>query len=180
MTMSVDFEARLDSALNDITKGRSSEQVMRDLPEASDLLVAAARLRALDFAPPPNLAAGKARVMQRAAQMGSPRVNRSILRPRLRLALAVGAFAVFAVLVGNLLFVQLPSSAARNPTFTATPTRVSLAPHISGPSTAVLPQFASSNSPAPAPVPVPDHVAVPTRNLISSSQFISGLCQCRS
>ncbi len=180
MNMAVDFDTRLDSALNRIAQGTPSQDAASDLPEAADLLAAAERLKELAPVPVPDLSRGKLRFLQEAERMHSPRPARTWGGVRARLVFGVALAAALVLIVANVLFVQLPNNITRDPTLTATPTRLSFLPDPIPGVVHVVPSSASSLSPLPAPVPVPDRTAGLPLNLISSSQSFSESCQCRS
>ena len=178
--MAVDFEPRLDSALDRIAEGKPSQAVVADVPEAAELLVVAEELRMLAPAPPPDLAAGRARFLHEAAKVRAPRPIPAFAGSHFRMALAAAVLAVLAIVIGNLVFFQQPSSVSHNPTFTATPTRLSLVPETAPHTTAVLSYPAVRLVPVPMPVPVPDRSKSLSANLISSTQSSSEWRQCRS
>lgn len=178
--MAVDFETRLDSALDQIAHGMPSQAVADGDPKVADLLVVAERLQALAPVPAPDLLPGKTRLLQQAAQRRAPRAIQTLNAPRFRLALAVAILALLAIIIGNIVFFQIPAGVVRNPTFTATPTRLSLGREMAPRPLTLLSHPASDLAPAPSPVPVPDRFDSISRDLISSSQSLLELFQCRS
>jgi hypothetical protein len=143
--ISGDFDASLDEALSQLTKGTSSEPLTRRVPEMEDLLQVARRLPVLAPAPMPNLAKGRQEFLREAARLSAqPAGTRRWpwgASPRRVLVLAGSTVLVLIVgvmmtLAASSLLAGIPGAPAlwfsstptTQPTYTATPTQISLAP----------------------------------------------------
>lgn len=168
--MSRDFEEKLDEALSRLTTGEPLAEIAERVPDAADLLYVAQRIQILSPAPLPNLAAGRSKFLIEAARVNTsqpiPHRTRRQMIPRRALALA--SIAVFVLIVGGTIALAagsilpgfsgtpvwwLSSTPTMRPTFTATPTQISLAPFDGD---QFRPSLARENDPrAPLPVPNP-------------------------
>ena len=176
--ISDDFETKLDEALNQFAGGDSSEQITACIPETDELLQVARRLRVLAPAPMPNLANGRRVFLTEAAVLGAKpaSAHRWPWQPSPRRVLAFAGSAVFVLLVGVMitftagsLLARIPdvpawwssSTPTMHPTYTATPTQISLAPVGSSQfRSSWVSQIASRPFP-PSPNPAP--LAAPSR-----------------
>ncbi len=126
---SLDFETELDEALKHLAKGRS-DQALREMPEASDLINVAQRLQSLRHAPEPDLARGRERFMVEAQRLGISPQKRTVA-PRVLPRPFVAFLTAFILLVGGMLFIAVRTSMSAwantpspttSPTLTGTPT----------------------------------------------------------
>ncbi len=150
----VDFETKLDDALTRLAQGAPVETVKRDVPEAADLIAVAQRLQLLEPTPEPHLAAGRARLLQQAAEPERPRVSFGWIR---RPVLALAALIIVLVAASMMFVGATPGFATPSltPTYTATPTNTMPSP---SQHTFTAPVFAISappGAPDPAPAPAP-------------------------
>lgn len=140
-----DFDTKLDEALSRLAENDASEQRAQGIPETQDLVLVARRLRVLAPAPMPNLANGRIKVLSYAAHLGAQPDNTRRwplqLTPHRVLAFASSAVIVLVVgviitLIASSLAAGIPSAPVwwfsstptMRPTYTATPTQISLAP----------------------------------------------------
>jgi hypothetical protein len=126
---SLDYESKLDEALKYLAEGKSDDAI-RSMPEAADLIKVAERLQLLKSAPEPHLAQGRDRFMSEAARLRAPVGARPSLRrwlPRPVLAF----LTVFILLASGMVFVTMRASMGNwsntpnptsSPTLTGTPT----------------------------------------------------------
>ena len=167
-----DFETKLDEALSQLAEDGSPEQLGVYSSETGELLQVARRLRVLAPAPMPNLAKGRHAFMVQAARLGAQPASASRwsrqLHPRRPLVLA--GSAVLVLIVGVMVALTASSFVAgiqavptwwssstptMHPTYTATPTQISMAPVEFGEfRSSWVPQIESRSSlPSPNPAP---------------------------
>ena len=166
------FDTRLDEALSQLADGDSSKALAERNPETDDLLQVARRLRVLAPAPIPDLARGRRAFLAQAAHLDtqSAVTRHWSWRPSPRRVLAFAGSAVLVLLVGVMITLTAGSFVAgiqgvpawwssstptTRPTYTATPTQISLAPVESGVfGSSRVPQVDSRPFPPP-PNPAP-------------------------
>ncbi len=161
-----DFESRLDDALNPLALDAPVDNLNASEPDMAELVRVAHHLQMLAPTPEPQLADGRRRFLHQAARRlehSSGFTNwlgRAAHRPARAFAVVVVVivFAASAMLVFSQSnpALQITSTQTLAPTFTATPTKVSLAP--TG-AIAKAPHLSIDSRhlrvPAPQPVPVP-------------------------
>jgi hypothetical protein len=140
-----DFDTKLDEALSQLATGDDSKLPARGVPETKDLVLVARRLHVLAPAPMPNLANGRLKFLAQAVRVGAQpgSTRRWPLQPNPRLVLAFAGSAVMVLIVGVIITLIASSLVAGiagapgwwfsstptlRPTYTATPTQISLAP----------------------------------------------------
>lgn len=160
---SLDFKTKLDEALRYLAEGKSDD-ALRKMPEAADLIKVAQRLQLLKPAPEPSLAQGRERFMSEASRLRAPaRARPSLWRLLPRPVLAF--LTAFILLASGLVFVGMrvsmgdwsnTPSPTVSPTLTGTPTNAAFGKMDSIP---VAPtrsnQRAGMSRPEPAPTPNP-------------------------
>lgn len=182
---SLDYETRLDNALQKLAQGRSDD-ALREMPEASDLINVAHQLQSLEPAPEPHLAEGRARFMAEAARLGAPARPRSAARhwvPRPMLAF----LTAFILLAGGMVFITVRTSMAdwantpsptMSPTLTGTPTnaayeRMNQIPAL--PTLSNSNRWTGMNRPEPAPTPDAPRPRPPSaQTIILDWQLLNG------
>ncbi len=170
---SLDFETKLDEALRNVAEGKSDD-ALRQMPEAADLIKVAQRIQLLKPAPEPHLAQGRERVLAEAARLHIPaRTRTSLWRLLPRPALAfLTAFILFA---GGLVFVSMrvsmgdwsnTPSATVSPTLTGTPTNTAFGRMNSIPMAPTRAnQSTGMSRPEPAPTPNPPQGRQPSAKI---------------
>ena len=140
-----DFDAKLDEALSQLARSDAPRQLSWDIPEFEELVLAARRLHTLAPAPIPNLEEGRNKFLAQAAHFGAQtgRAPRWPPQPSPGRLVAFAASAVMVLVVGMIITliatsfaVGIPgasgwwfsSTPTMRPTYTATPTQISLAP----------------------------------------------------
>ncbi len=182
---SLDFETRLDNALRRLAEGKSDD-ALREMPEASDLIGVAHQLQSLKPAPEPHLGKGRERFMAEAARLGAPARPQSLVRhlvPRPMLAF----LTAFILLAGGMVFITVRTSMADwantpsptvSPTLTGTPTnaaygrmdRIPALPTLSNSN-----RWAGMSRPEPAPTPNVPRVRPPSvETIILDWQLLNG------
>lgn len=182
---SLDFETKLDNALRHLAEGRSDD-ALREMPEASDLINVAQQLELLKPAPEPHLAKGRERFMAEAARIAAPARSRAPARhmlPRPMLAF----LTAFILLAGGMVLVTVRTSMADwantpsptvSPTLTGTPTnaaygRMNYIPAL--PTLSNSNRWAGMNRPEPAPTPDAARVRPPSaQTIILDWQLLNG------
>ena len=161
-----DFESRLDDALKQITFDAPFENLNGSELDTAELVQVAQRLQILAPAPAPRLTDGRRRFLNQAARSldQSKSISDWVRRVAHRPALAVAIVLVLIVFAASAMMVfsqsspalQITSTQTSAPTFTATPTKISLAPDDAR---AGEPQSATDSHhlriPEPQPVPAP-------------------------
>ena len=161
-----DLESRLDDALKQMALDSPLEDLNGSEPDTAELVRVAQRLQILAPVPVPQLADGRRRFLNEAARRFEPRAGflswfgRVAHRPALAFAMALVLiiFAASAMMVFSQSnpALQITSTQTLAPTFTATPTKISLAPDGAS---IVEPQSATDSRhlhlPEPQPVPAP-------------------------
>jgi hypothetical protein len=170
--MSGDFEGKLDEALSRLRNGEPLAEIAERVPDAADLLHAAQRIQILSPAPLPNLAAGRNKFLIEAARVNTRQLSLNRTRQQLipRRALALASIAVFVLIVGGTIALAagsilagfpgapawwLSSTPTMRPTYTATPTQISLAPIDANQFQSSLGGKNGSRASLPSPNPAP-------------------------
>ncbi len=160
---SLDYESKLDEALRYLADGKS-EDALRKMPEAADLINVAQRLQLLKAAPEPRLGQGRERLLSEAARLRAAAAARPLLcrwLPRPVLAFLIA----FILLASGLVFVTMRVSMGNwlntpnptvSPTLTGTPTNAALRSIDSIPMAPTRAnQWSGMSRPVPAPTPNP-------------------------